>query len=110
MIKENKKEMFLILSGLLLLAGWFYWFQYKPAKIKQECSWVFRYEPAKPAQEGKTRDEVIAGLSRIKDNIFSKIELESAKPIPSKGPEPARSWYEKATADEYTFCLHDHGL
>lgn len=37
MIKENKKKVFLMLSGLLLLAGWFYWFQWRPAQIRNSC-------------------------------------------------------------------------
>ncbi|GAG29038.1 unnamed protein product [marine sediment metagenome] len=37
MIKENKKKLCLILLGLLLLAGWFYWFQWRPTKIRSYC-------------------------------------------------------------------------
>ena len=37
MIKENKKKVFLTLLGLLLLIGWFYWFQYRPVKIRSYC-------------------------------------------------------------------------
>ena len=29
-----------ILIFLLLLGGWFYWFQYRPAEIRKECSQV----------------------------------------------------------------------
>jgi len=36
-MKENKKIVLLILLGLLLLVGWFYWFQWRPVKIKQYC-------------------------------------------------------------------------
>lgn len=32
MIKENKKKVFLILLGLLLLTGWFYWTEWRPEK------------------------------------------------------------------------------
>ena len=39
MPKENKKRVILILLGLLLLAGWFYWFQYRPANIRSYCDW-----------------------------------------------------------------------
>lgn len=34
---ENKKKVFLMLLGLLLLAGWFYWSQYRPSKIRTYC-------------------------------------------------------------------------
>lgn len=39
MIKENKTRVFLMLSGLLLLASWFYWFQYRPSEIRSYCDW-----------------------------------------------------------------------
>ena len=42
MIKENKNKVVLILLGLLLLTGWFYWFQYRPAKIRSYCDWKVR--------------------------------------------------------------------
>lgn len=37
MIKENKKKVFLMLLGSLLLVGWFYWFQYRPSSIRSYC-------------------------------------------------------------------------
>lgn len=36
-IKANKNKGLLILLGLLLLTGWFYWFQYRPTKIRSYC-------------------------------------------------------------------------
>lgn len=39
-IKENKNRIFLILLVLFLISGWFYWFQFRPAQIKHDCSWV----------------------------------------------------------------------
>lgn len=38
-IKENKKKISLILLGFFLLCGWFYWFQWRPAKIRSYCDW-----------------------------------------------------------------------
>lgn len=35
-MKIIKKETIIFLLGLLLLAGWFYWFQVRPTNIKQE--------------------------------------------------------------------------
>ena len=26
-----------------LLAGWFYWFQWRPAQIRKNCTWVKKY-------------------------------------------------------------------
>ena len=39
MVKENKKKLLLILLGLFLLISWFYWSQYRPAKIRSYCDW-----------------------------------------------------------------------
>lgn len=41
MIKENKKKLFVALMGLSLLAGWFYWFQWRPVEIRSNCHrWI----------------------------------------------------------------------
>jgi len=42
MIKENHKNIFLMLSGLLLLVSWFYWFQWRPSEIRKECQAVVK--------------------------------------------------------------------
>jgi len=34
----KKEHKILIGIGLLLIAGWFYWFQIRPASIRMECS------------------------------------------------------------------------
>lgn len=38
MIKENKMKIFLALSVLFLLTSWFYWFEWRPTKIRKVCS------------------------------------------------------------------------
>lgn len=41
MTKENKNQMMLILIGLLLLTGWFFWFQWRPVAIRTNChKWI----------------------------------------------------------------------
>jgi len=37
-IKENKYRVFLILLVLLLLSGWFYWFEIRSVNIRSTCS------------------------------------------------------------------------
>jgi len=51
-IKEYKREIFLMLLCLLLLAGWFYWFQYRPVKIRSYCDWYVRWEDGGPKCKG----------------------------------------------------------
>jgi len=36
-IKKNKKIILQILLSLLLIAGWFYWFQIRPMNIRKSC-------------------------------------------------------------------------
>lgn len=37
MIKENKHKVILVLLCLLLISGWFYWFQYRHSEIRSMC-------------------------------------------------------------------------
>lgn len=121
-----KKKLLLILLGMFLLVGWFYWFQYRPAKIRHDCSWVKRHEDAIPAIPSKTVEELKAeGL--IKDckkepktnykylpqlnescEYFNNQIIQKYKS--SKPAEPAKDWWEEATEQEYKFCLHNKGL
>lgn len=39
-IKQNKYRVLLILLGLLLISGWFYWYELRPARIRHDCSWI----------------------------------------------------------------------
>ena len=55
--KENKRKTIYILLGLLLLAGWFYWFQWRPSQIRKRCEWsifseeTVSYRGAKSARQ-----------------------------------------------------------
>lgn len=40
MTEKSKKG--LILLGIILIAGWFYWFQFRPTKIRSYCDWKVR--------------------------------------------------------------------
>lgn len=39
MIKENKYRAVVILLGLLLISGWFYWFEIRTMQIRHECAY-----------------------------------------------------------------------
>jgi hypothetical protein len=43
---KNKK--LFILIAIVLIAGWFYWFQYRPSKIKSYCSWAVMWDDKGP--------------------------------------------------------------
>lgn len=36
-MNESRYKIFLILLILLLIGGWFYWFQIRPSNIRQKC-------------------------------------------------------------------------
>ena len=37
-----------IILGLFLVGSWFYWFQYRPSKIRSYCAWAVRWEEGGP--------------------------------------------------------------
>jgi len=55
-IKIKPYKIFLAL--FLIVATWFYWFEVRPSRIKHSCSWVERYEEAKPEQLAMTEEEL----------------------------------------------------
>lgn len=123
-IKENKKNA-LVLLGLFLSASWFYWFQYRPSKIKHECSWIKEttaYVPARPTQteqqlrengllkncQDATRIDAFELLSPGWCNTSNQELIKSYKIVQ---PEiPIKESWRKAMDNEYRFCLHDKGL
>lgn len=124
-----KKSFIFTVLALLLIGGVFYWFAYRPAKIRHDCSWVRVVDPAKPAEPAITQEDVknsqleydkcIVNEAKPEDYqggrkfFFSafpcETKLEKERPaIPAK---PERVWYRKeADKDEYNFCIHEKGL
>ena len=82
-IKENKKKPYLVLLGLLLLAGWFYWFQYRQELVRKDC-----YEIANTATVG------------VRDDLLSKYYPVSPDTKVSK----------KKQNNIYRACFAEHGL
>ncbi len=33
----NRQNVYIALAGLLMLIGWFYWFQWRPSEIRKNC-------------------------------------------------------------------------
>lgn len=120
----NLKSLFI----LFVLSLLFYWFQWRPSKIKQDCSWVKHHTDAIQAREGLTESQLkekgmlvdcplqtqqegvqLFELYKNTPNCYfeNRRTIELNKPI---WYVPAKDWWEKATKDEYTFCLHDKGL
>lgn len=114
MIKENKHKVILILLALLLISSWFYWFQYRPSKIRQSCSWINRHQNATQAQPPKSEEELKKQglfMECSTHAIFNEFcEHHNRILIEGEPAQPARDWREKASKEEYEFCLHERGL
>lgn len=126
MIKVNKFRALLVLIALILIAGWFYWFEFRPAKIRQECSWVKHTTEAIPAKPAMTEEELKAnGL--IKNDcktsgyvgIFSLPSQENCsfknnqiieEYKTARAAVPAKDWYSKASDKDFDFCIRENGL
>lgn len=110
--KQNKYRVPLILLVLLLILGWFYWFELRPARIKHNCSWVSRHSDAVPAVVGMTEKEKQEATKRTQECEAQGIRFcfEFHDNWDSKPAIPAKDWWEPATPQEYSFCLHDKGL
>jgi hypothetical protein len=115
----------LIVLLLLTVAGAFYWYEYRPTKIRQECSWVQKHQDAISYQPEKTEQQLRAEGAladctlpqrNVSGEIFdlndfcvhrNKVIIDSNKEIQT---QPAKDWTEKASTREYEFCIQSHGL
>lgn len=105
---------FFIILFIALSSLAFYWYEYRPSKIRQECSWVSKHQDAKPEVPPKTDEQLKSeGLDCIEsDNPFLTYACDSGNEILKKGSpaEPARDWFEKASEKEYEFCIRSKGI
>lgn len=120
---------------LLILSFSFYWFAWRPAQIKHECSWIKHHNDAVSARPAMTMDQIkatellmecpndtpsISPNNNVNRNIVVPLGVPNfcerhnqviiddySKSIQAV---PARDWYEKATDEEYKFCLRNKGL
>lgn len=127
------KMIHLVIAGLvILLLGGFYWFELRPAKIRQECSWIKHTNEAVPAKPAMSEEELKAeGLikncteeeTKGYKSIFENPYLSLYKnECPRKNKQiieeyktartaiPAKDWYSKASEKQYDFCIRENGL
>lgn len=119
----------IFLVALIILpisGGLFYWYEYRPAEIRRECSWVRKTEPAKPGQKALSENELrergmlkecrkpdtdsswlverVYGIcTHENDQIISQYKLD-VDPIPEK------EWWEEAHRIDYEFCIKSKGI
>jgi len=130
LFSKQKKAYLILVALVFLIAGIFYWYEVRPARIKHYCSWVKKHSNAIPERSGVTEEELFnSGLiedceKKYPDNeysgkIFGNLSKEfcqdkNQKTIKEysiyKPYEPAKNWKVEATKEEYEFCLHNKGL
>lgn len=73
-----KSKLFYLIIGLLLIAGAFYWFQYRPTKIRADCSKIaaenaqekLKYEADKPGWQEVEEEAAARGMFRQSDYLI----------------------------------------
>ena len=114
---------------LLLISALFYWFQYRPSRIKHDCSWIREYTEAIPYRPAMTEVELKDKgflkdcstngnfdnwISKRAEGVRSICESDNQRLIDEYGTDrpavSANEWWRKARSEEYQFCLHDNGL
>lgn len=90
---------------LIIIGGWFFWFQWRPSQIRSECSWIHKHTDAVPAKAGLTQEEVDA--CKEGKSGWDALNCDATKARPA---EPADDWWQAATVNEYNFCIHSKGL
>lgn len=133
--KGNKYSYLLILLVLILISSWFYWYELRPVKIRQECSWVKHTTDAIPAKPAMNKDELrVADLIETCREPETKEETRGYQPLFSgygisqyrecvdrnnkiieeyktaRPAVPAKDWYSKAPEKVYDFCIKSKGI
>lgn len=103
------KNFYIYASGFLLLAAWFYWYEFRPSQIKKECSWK------------TVHIDAVSGISPLLKSVTSmencdkapdKAFCENRKKVllSDRNAKPARDETRLATSTEYSACIHSKGL
>ncbi len=102
----------------VLLFSWFYWYEYRPAKIKKDCSWV---EEIRLAQPTITQEDVRASqleyddcinINKGRGDLNHRLAFDLCPNLlKQEAPAiPESKSYRKALSREYEFCIHEKGL
>ena len=110
-VLSNKEKWVGGILGIVLIGGWFYWFQYRPMQIKTECSWIHVQNDAVPAippsdfaNETDTDCEINSQINRSWDDFNGCIE-QAGRP-----GKPSEDYWTTASDYQYETCLRNSGL
>ena len=95
----------------------FYWFSYRPTKIRQNCSWTHVFEPIVNAippddsvvipEELEMQAQFGSGFKKYNAEAEINALLEKKTGTPTK---PAEDYWTEASDEEYEHCLRAQGL
>ncbi len=134
-------KLFIFTTIVLIVIGIaFYWFAYRPSRIRHDCSWVEGRKAAtseQPAitkqdaddsqvQYGKCNDKYpdhdfggsmqdLLDSANVEVAIIKEFGVKRCKDLvkyerPIISAQPESVWYRPATDKEYNFCIRDKGL
>lgn len=134
-LKYNTKKILVVLMIFISIIGLFYWFEIRPSKIRQKCSFVTKHIEAISARPAKTESELLSEgmikpcsvyeqiyygqftetrdqFTEKRDKYFcesrNKDIIESySQPILA---EEAKDILEPASEEKYDFCVRSKGL
>ncbi len=101
---------------VVVITGLFYWYELRPIKIKQDCSWVNVHEDAKPATSGITQEEAEESKKKCltkceqEKNTICWCKLMNFRYKPQMPERPAKDYWQRASDREYKLCVRDKGL
>jgi len=101
----------IVVTLVSVLGVAFYWYEFRPAQIRQECSLVKKYSDFVPGltQEQADKENVQCLQGKNDDSrVFNKYKVCDKKtPYPA---HPAKTWDEPASTSQYQSCIHSRGL
>lgn len=75
-IAKAASRIFVLLLGVVLLGGSFYWFQWRPSEAKAQCSALSKHEVTQaskvlqPNEDGKISREDVDYLVKLQEQIY----------------------------------------
>jgi len=96
-MKKLKEYKVIIIIGLVILSGAFYWSHVRPVQVRKSCTHTKKILPA------YISDEQYKDLS-----FYNRFLLE--RDMQEKPSQPTKEFIVEATEKEYNSCLREHGL
>ena len=103
-LNQNWLKSLIVVAIIFLVGGCFYWYAYRPSKIRHDCSWIKRHTNAVSAKKGASGEtDITKCLEKYGYGLYGEFECGSEY-------QPAKDWWGKANQGEYDFCIHEKGL